>query len=83
MSGRRYELVLPNLGLADCVITASLWLVEAGSQVTAGDRLLEVLAGSVTVDLPAPASGILAETLVAEDEVLVVGQTLGVIVNRE
>ncbi len=76
---RRYELVLPDLGLDDQPISASLWLVEEGSRVAAGDPLLEVLAGSAVVDLPAPADGLLIETIVAEDEPLRPGQRLAVI----
>jgi len=78
-SGDRIELRLPELGLGDAIVTASMWLVEAGNEVTEGDRLLEVLSGSVTVDLPAPASGRLIETIVEVDEEISVGQLLGVI----
>jgi 2-oxoglutarate dehydrogenase E2 component (dihydrolipoamide succinyltransferase) len=75
----RHDIRLPDLGLHNCQVVASMWLVEVGREVTQGDRLLEVLADCVTVDLPAPLSGILVETLVAEDEPLCVGQVLGVI----
>ena len=64
-------------------ISVSLWLVEVGDEVSEGDRLLEVLFGGASVDLPAPASGILVQTLVGEDDVLSVGQTLGVIAESE
>jgi len=77
--GHRTELRLPDLGLDDAPVTASMWLVEAGHEVTAGDRVLEVLSGSVTVDLPAPVSGRLIEMTVEVDEPLAVGQLLGVI----
>ena len=79
MPKRRHTLLLPDLGLGSREITASVWLVELGSELNAGDRLLEVLSGSVTVDLPSPASGVLVETLVAEDEPLAVGQPLAII----
>jgi pyruvate/2-oxoglutarate dehydrogenase complex dihydrolipoamide acyltransferase (E2) component len=82
MSARRCELVLPDLGLPGVVIQASGWLVELGAEVAAGDRLLEVLAGSVTVDLPAPASGVLSQCLVNEDDELHVGQVLAIIVSE-
>ena len=74
-----YRLVLPDLGLPDVTVVASSWLVEPGSSVIEGDRLLEVLAGSVTVDLAAPASGILSELLVSEDDELHVGQILAIV----
>jgi len=75
----RHELVLPDLGLGEQEIVVSLWLVRAGSEVSLGDRLIEVLADGVTVDLPAPASGVVVEMLVAEEEPIRVGQTLGII----
>jgi pyruvate/2-oxoglutarate dehydrogenase complex dihydrolipoamide acyltransferase (E2) component len=75
----RYYLTLPDLGIDDQPIVVSLWLVEAGSWVAAGDQVVELLAGAATVDLPAPADGLLVETLVAEDEPLRAGQRLGVI----
>ena len=75
----RYDLVLPDLGLGAQEIIVSLWLVRAGSEVSLGDRLIEVLADGVTVDLPAPANGVLVEMLVAEEQPISVGQTLGII----
>jgi hypothetical protein len=55
--------------------------VAGGSwpEVSEGDRILEIVAGSATVDLPAPASGMLQETFVAEDDRISVGQELGAI----
>jgi pyruvate dehydrogenase E2 component (dihydrolipoamide acetyltransferase) len=79
VSATRHELVLPALGLGDIPVLCSVWLVALGAEVSEGDRLLEVVAGSVTVDLPAPASGTLVEVLVGEDEPLRVGQLLAVI----
>ena len=75
----RHQLILPDLGLGDVPVTASLWLVEQGKRVTEGDRLLEVLADGVTVDLPAPVTGVLVHVLVSEDERLTVGQPLAVL----
>jgi pyruvate/2-oxoglutarate dehydrogenase complex dihydrolipoamide acyltransferase (E2) component len=45
-------------------------------RVVEGDRLVEVTAGDVTVDLAAPASGVLVERCVRTDERLTVGQVL-------
>ena len=80
---RRHELKLPDLGIDQQPITVSLWLVRRGSQVIEGDPLVEILAGSATVDLPAPADGVLVETLVAEDDVVHLGQPLAVIQSDE
>jgi 2-oxoglutarate dehydrogenase E2 component (dihydrolipoamide succinyltransferase) len=75
----RHELALPDLGIDGQPIKATLWFVKRGAHVAEGEPLLEVLCGAVTVDLPAPAAGILAEKLVSEDDVLQVGQKLAVI----
>ncbi len=75
----RHELTLPELGIDDRPITVSLWLVERDTRVAAGDPVLEVLAGPATVDLAAPADGVLVETFVEEDDRLEVGQRLGVV----
>ena len=79
MSSRRHELRLPELGLDAVAITVSCWLVPEGCRVFEGDRLLEVLAGEVTVDLAAPATGVLTQRQVEEDDTLVTGQLLGII----
>ena len=75
----RHNLVLPDLGLGDRPVTLSLWLVDVGSVVAEGDRVVELAADSVTVDLPAPVSGVLIEALAAEDETVAIGQVLAVI----
>jgi pyruvate/2-oxoglutarate dehydrogenase complex dihydrolipoamide acyltransferase (E2) component len=75
----RYDWVLPELGPVDQPITASLWHVKRGSRLIEGDTVLEILAGSVTVDLPAPVSGVLIEKLVHEDDRITAGQRLAVI----
>ncbi len=83
MSGLRHELVMPDLGLGEARVTASAWHVPVGRSVVEGERLLEVLAGEVTVDLPAPVSGRLEKRLVAEDDVLESGQALALIVAKD
>jgi pyruvate/2-oxoglutarate dehydrogenase complex dihydrolipoamide acyltransferase (E2) component len=79
MPETRVPLVLPELGMQDVPIFIGQWLVEVGREVSEGDRILEIVAGSATVDLPAPASGMLQETFVAEDDRISVGQELGAI----
>ena len=76
---RRYELILPDLGLGEQAVSACAWLSDEGTRVYEGDRLLEVAAGEVTIDLPSPATGVLVELCVHEDDVLTIGQVLGII----
>jgi pyruvate/2-oxoglutarate dehydrogenase complex dihydrolipoamide acyltransferase (E2) component len=79
MSQRHIELRLPDLDLGTTIVSACSWHAAVGARVVEGDRLLEVLAGEVTVDLAAPASGRLAERCVEVDDRLIVGQRLAVI----
>lgn len=78
MAAQQHLMRLPELGLGETPLVASLWLVRRGSEVTAGDRVLEVLAGDVTVDLSSPVSGILREVLVEDDQPIAVDQPLAV-----
>lgn len=73
-------LLMPNLDLSPQQgITVSCWLIALGREVVQGDRLLELSAGEVLVDLPAPATGRLIQKSVAEGEVVTANQVLGVI----
>ena len=74
---KRHALVMPDLGLGPLPTTASVWLAEVGREVIEGDRLLEINAGELTVDLPAPATGLLVQQCVAEDDPVCAGQVLG------
>ncbi len=73
----RSDVILPEVGA--CRLLLSAWFAEPGDVVYAGDRLVEVLANGATFDVPAPASGRLAERCALPDDVLSPGQVLGVI----
>jgi pyruvate/2-oxoglutarate dehydrogenase complex dihydrolipoamide acyltransferase (E2) component len=75
----RHTLSLPDLEVGDVAIVASVWHVGVGGEVSCGESILEILAGDVVIDLPAPVNGVLINRLVAEDEPLVRGQPLAVI----
>jgi pyruvate/2-oxoglutarate dehydrogenase complex dihydrolipoamide acyltransferase (E2) component len=70
------DLCLPDLDLPGVAVVVSAWHGKVGERVVEGDRLVEVTAGDVTVDLAAPASGVLAERCVRIDERLTAGQVL-------
>ncbi len=74
-----HSLKLPELGLDDRPIVLSMWLVRQGATVAEDEPVVEVLCGGVTVDLPAPAAGVLVEKLARTGDVLAVGQRLAVI----
>ena len=75
----RVELLVPELGLDDQPIRLSGWLVPRGRRVEEGEAVAEILTGPATVDLPAPAAGVLIRRLVEVDEPVVVGQVIAVI----
>lgn len=70
----RVPLVAPDLGCAGA--TLSLWLVAEGSEVLEGDRVVELVAGGVTVDLGAPVGGRLVAQRVDEDAAVAPGDVL-------
>jgi pyruvate/2-oxoglutarate dehydrogenase complex dihydrolipoamide acyltransferase (E2) component len=71
------ELRLPDLDLPGAHVAACSWHASVGQRVIEGDRLLEIVAGDVAFDLPAPASGVLVERCVEIDQPLEAGQLLG------
>jgi pyruvate/2-oxoglutarate dehydrogenase complex dihydrolipoamide acyltransferase (E2) component len=77
----RAIVVLPELGAAPVVL--SLWFADLGDLVFEGDRLVEVLVGGATFDVPAPATGRLIEKVAFPDDPLRPGQVLGVVEGEE
>ena len=72
----RSPVLMPDLGTP---ATLSVWFASTGDAVYAGDRLVEVLVGGATFDVPSPVSGRLAEKSAWPDDALTPGQVLGVI----
>jgi len=73
-------LLMPDLDLSPLqAVTVSCWLIPLGRELCEGDRLLELSAGEVLVDLSAPATGKLAQKYVSEGELVRADQVLGVI----
>lgn len=69
-------ITLPDLGAAAVL---SLWYVRPGDRVYEGDRVAEVLIPGATFDVPAPATGVLAERRVLPNDPITPGQVLGVV----
>ena len=73
---RRAVLVVPECGLVGVPLRLSLWLVPEGAAVTAGDRVVELVAGGATIDLEAPITGRLLRQLADEDDELATGTSI-------
>ena len=72
--------ILPELGIdRGTEMCVSFWFAEEGEEVLEGDRLVEILAGSVTFDVPAPQSGRLVEVRVAEEDPVRSGDVLALV----
>ena len=77
---RLEAVILPELGTGpDEPIVVSHWYAGPGDEVWEGDRLVEILVGPATFDVPAPASGRLAEVRGHEDDRVRPGAILGVV----
>ncbi|HZC39094.1 MAG TPA: biotin/lipoyl-containing protein [Streptosporangiaceae bacterium] len=73
------EVVMPRMGETVDEGTVNTWHKTVGDQVSEGEPLLEIGTDKVDTDIPAPASGTLAEIRVSEDETVPVGAVLAVI----
>jgi pyruvate/2-oxoglutarate dehydrogenase complex dihydrolipoamide acyltransferase (E2) component len=83
-SMRVAAVLLPDLGTGpDTPIVVSYWFVARGRKVWEGERLVEVMVGPATFDVPAPATGRLAEILAREDDQVLPGARLGTVVVSE
>ena len=81
---RLEAVILPDLGTGpDEPIIVSHWFAERGDEVWEGDRLVEVLVGPATFDVPAPTTGRLAEIRGEEDDRVEPGAVLGLVAVSE
>jgi len=71
------DILVPNLGESVTEGTVSLWLKKPGDAVAADETLLELETDKATLEIPAPAAGVLTEVLVPEGEDVEIGALLG------
>jgi pyruvate dehydrogenase E2 component (dihydrolipoamide acetyltransferase) len=73
------SVTMPQLGESVTEGTITRWLKSKGDRVEADEPLVEVSTDKVDTEIVAPASGVLLEIRVAEDETAVVGAEIAVI----
>jgi len=73
------EIRVPTLGESVTEATIGKWFKKAGDTVAADETLLELETDKVTLEVPAPAAGTLAEITVNEGDTVGVGALLGMI----
>src|SRR5215470_17213804 len=75
------EIKVPTLGESITEATVSKWLKRPGEAVALDEPVAELETDKVTLEIPAPAAGTLAEILAAEGANVSVGAVLGRIVD--
>ncbi|WP_062209578.1 2-oxoglutarate dehydrogenase complex dihydrolipoyllysine-residue succinyltransferase [Aureimonas sp. AU12] len=73
------EVKVPTLGESVTEATIGQWFKKAGDRVEQDETIAELETDKVTVEVPAPAAGILEEIVVKEGETVAVGALIAVI----
>jgi 2-oxoglutarate dehydrogenase E2 component (dihydrolipoamide succinyltransferase) len=73
------EITVPALGESVTEATVAQWYKQIGDTVSADEPLVELESDKVTVEVPAPAAGVLTEILVTDGTNVEVGAILGAI----
>jgi pyruvate dehydrogenase E2 component (dihydrolipoyllysine-residue acetyltransferase) len=71
--------IMPALELAQETGKVLRWLKDAGDRVTKGEPIVEIETDKVTVELEAPAAGVLGDITAREGDVVAVGTTIALI----
>ncbi|WP_374299887.1 2-oxoglutarate dehydrogenase complex dihydrolipoyllysine-residue succinyltransferase [Paracoccus sp. (in: a-proteobacteria)] len=66
MSGKSVDVMVPALGESVTEATVATWFKKPGDTVAADEMLCELETDKVSVEVPAPAAGVLAEILAEE-----------------
>jgi 2-oxoglutarate dehydrogenase E2 component (dihydrolipoamide succinyltransferase) len=73
------EILVPTLGESVTTATVARWIKQAGEKVAADEPLVELETDKVTVEVNAPAGGVLSSISVPEGSEVDVGAILGMI----
>ena len=73
------ELIVPTLGESITEATVSKWLKQIGESFEVDEPLVEIETDKITVEVPAPSSGVLSEIKVKEGKDVNIGGVLGII----
>src|SRR5215470_3008734 len=73
------DLVVPPLGESITEAVVSVWLKQVGDAVAADEPVAELETDKITVQLPSPVAGVLAEQKVAVGATVRVGDVIGAV----
>src|SRR5690349_651954 len=71
------EIRVPTLGESVTEATIGKWFKKPGDAVAADEPVVELETDKVTIEVPAPAAGVLSEIVVKDGETVAVGALLG------
>jgi 2-oxoglutarate dehydrogenase E2 component (dihydrolipoamide succinyltransferase) len=77
------EIRVPTLGESVTEATIAKWFKQPGDAVAVDEPLVELETDKVTIEVPAPAAGVLSDVSVADGETVEVGALLGSIAEGE
>ena len=77
-TGAAVDVMVPTLGESVSEATVSTWFKQVGDTVQQDEMLCELETDKVSVEVPAPASGVLTEILAAEGATVAAGGKLAV-----
>ena len=78
-SGSRFEFRLPDIGEGLAEAEVGKWLVAVGDRVVEDQPVVEMMTDKATVELPAPAEGVVVEQRAAEGDTVKTGSVLYVL----
>ena len=71
------EIVVPVLGESVSDATVARWIKKAGEAVAADEPVVELETDKVTLEVPSPVAGVVADIVADEGSVVEVGALLG------
>ncbi len=77
--GKAIRVAVPVMGESVTEGTLSSWLKKAGDAVEQDEPIAEIETDKVAIEVPAPAAGVLSETLIAEGTTVGIGTEIAVI----
>ncbi len=75
----KYFLKLPKMGESIAEATLVKWLKEEGDQIEIDESVVEIATDKVDSDIPSEVKGVLKEKKFSENDVIKVGEIIGVI----
>src|SRR5437773_415239 len=79
----KMDIIVPKAGLTMTEATVTTWLVAEGEKVKKNDTIAELMTEKLTVEVEAPASGVIAKIIKQEGEEVSVGETLATLLTTD